>query len=229
MVPSNCKTFRAILESTGTRLRWVIARVPVDLKEAWPAWRSRRVRGEINGHAFRTSLFPGAQGKGHVLLVNKQMRAGARAKAGETVQIRLEPDLEERAVVPLPKEFVSALNADRKLRRWFDALNPGMRKWIGAFVDEAKSKETRERRASRMAESLMLAMEGEEEPPPILRAAFLRQPLALKGWNAMTRTQRRNHLLGIFYVQTVVGREKRAAKAVEDALQAARKLRADCE
>ena len=45
----------------------------------------------------------------------------------------------------------------------------------------------------------------------------------------MTPTQRRNHLLGIFYVQTVEGREKRAAKAVEEALQAARKANADRE
>jgi len=229
MSTSTSKTFRAVLEPTGTRLRWVIARVPVDLKKAWPTWRSRRVRGEINGFAFQTSLFPGPQGEGHVLLVNKQMQAGARAKPGETVRIRLEPDLDEQAAVPLPKELVSALKADRRLRRWFDALSPSMRKWIGAFVDEAKGMETRKLRASRMAESLLLAMEGEEEPPPILRAAFLRQPQAREGWNAMTPTRRRNHLLGIFYVQTVEGRERRAAKAVEEALEAARKTGPDLE
>jgi uncharacterized protein YdeI (YjbR/CyaY-like superfamily) len=228
LMPSpTIKTFRAVLEPTGTRLRWVIVRIPVDLKKAWPLWPSRRVRGEINGFAFRTSLFPGPQGGGHILLVNKQMQAGARAKAGETVQIRLEPDLEERAVVDIPKELLSALKGDRRLRRWFDALSPSMRKGIGGFVDQAKGQETRKLRAERMAESLLLAMEGEEEPPPILRAAFLRQPQALEGWNAMTPTQRRNHLLGIFYVQTVEGREKRAAKAIEEALRTARKAGAD--
>jgi uncharacterized protein YdeI (YjbR/CyaY-like superfamily) len=77
-------------------------------------------------------------------------------------------------------------------------------------------------RAEQVAESLMLAMEGEEYPPPILRAAFQAQPLALQGWNAMTPTQRRNHLLGIFYVQTVEGRQRRTAKAVDDALRVAR-------
>ncbi len=227
MSTSTSKTFRAVLEPTGTRLRWVIARVPVDLKKAWPTWRSRRIRGEINGFAFHTSLFPGPQGEGYVLLVNKQMQAGAKAKPGETVRIRLEPDLEEQPAVALPKELAAALKADRRLRRWFDALSPSTRKWIGAFVDEAKAKETRELRASRMTESLLLAMEGEEEPPPILRAAFLRQPRAQEGWNAMTPIRRRNHLLGIFYVQSVEGRERRAAKAVEEALQAARKASAD--
>jgi hypothetical protein len=72
-----------------------------------------------------------------------------------------------------------------------------------------------------MAERLLLAMEGEQEPPPVLRAAFLRQPRALEGWNKLTPTQRRNHLLGIFYYDNVEARERRAAKAVEDALRAA--------
>jgi uncharacterized protein YdeI (YjbR/CyaY-like superfamily) len=74
-----------------------------------------------------------------------------------------------------------------------------------------------------MAERMLLTLEGETEPPPILHAAFLRQPLARKGWEAMTPTQRRNHLLGIFYYQTADARERRAAKAVEEALGVARK------
>ena len=56
-----------------------------------------------------------------------------------------------------------------------------MRKGVGAFVDQAKTAETREKRAEAMAESLMLAMEGEEDAPPILRAAFQRQPMARMG------------------------------------------------
>jgi len=43
------KSFRAPLEATATSLRWVIVRIPVDLQKAWPAWKSRRVLGEING------------------------------------------------------------------------------------------------------------------------------------------------------------------------------------
>ena len=39
----------------------------------------------------------------------------------------------------------------------------------------------------------------------------------------MTPTQRRNHLLGIFYYQTADARERRAAKAIEEALRVARR------
>jgi hypothetical protein len=39
----------------------------------------------------------------------------------------------------------------------------------------------------------------------------------------MTPTQRKNHLLGIFFPQTVEGRERRAAKAIENCLEVARR------
>ena len=222
--PKLTKTFRAKLEATGTSLHWVIARVPVDLRRAWPIWKSRRVFGEINGFAFKTALIPAGKGKGFTLIVNKRMQAGAGARAGETVQIRLAPDLGE-LVINMPVEFARILKGDRGLREFFNEMSPSMRKGFTNLIAEGKSRETRQKRAEAMAEALMMAMEGENEPPPILRVAFQRQPEAQRGWELMTATQRRNHLLGIFYAQTVDGREKRAAKAIENCLEVARRRR----
>ena len=222
--PKLTKSFRAKLEATGTSLHWVIARVPVDLRKAWPTWKSRRVFGEINGFAFKTALIPAGKGKGFTLIVNKRMQAGAGARAGETVQIRLAPDLGE-LVIDMPVEFARILKGDRGLREFFNEMSPSMRKGFTNLIAEGKSRETRQKRAEAMAEALMMAMEGENEPPPILRVAFQRQPEAQRGWELMTATQRRNHLLGIFYAQTVDGREKRAAKAIENCLEVARRRR----
>jgi uncharacterized protein YdeI (YjbR/CyaY-like superfamily) len=221
---SSEKCFRTTLEATGTRLRWVIARVPIDLKKAWPMWQSRRVFGEINGFAFRTALIPGAKGQGHVLIVNRKMQAGAHVRAGERALIKLRPDLGE-LVIDLPAEFAKILKADRALKKWFEGMSPSMRKGFTNFIGDAKTTETRQKRAEAMAESLMLAMEGEVEPPPILRAAFQRQPEARRGWDQMTPTQRKNHLLGIFYCRTVDSRERRAASAIESCLAVARRRR----
>jgi len=218
------KSFRAPLEATGTSLRWVVVRVPIDLKKAWPMWKSRRVFGEINGFAFKTALIPATKGQGHVLIVNKKMQAGARVRAGERALIKLTPDLGE-LVIDLPPEFAKILKSDRALKEWFEAISPSMRKGLVNLIADAKSSETRQKRAEAMAESLMIAMEGEVEPPPILRAAFQRQPEARRGWDMMTATQRRNHLLGIFYSQTVDGRERRAAKAIENCVAVARRRR----
>jgi uncharacterized protein YdeI (YjbR/CyaY-like superfamily) len=216
------KTFRARLEPLGNELRWVIARIPFDPAEVWPVRNGRRVRGEINGFGFRTSLFPEAGGKHHVLLINKKMQAGAHAKSGDTAIFSLEPDMEEReATVPL--ELAKTLKAERGLRRYFDALNPSMRRDIGRWVGEPKSAQSRAKRADEIAERLLLAMEGEHEPPPILRAAFLRQPEARRGWEAMTPIRRRNHLFGIFYYKTAEARERRVRVVIEDALKVARR------
>jgi len=213
------KTFTALLEPDGTQLRWVIARVPFDIAKAWPERRGRRVRGEIEGFAFRTSLFPDPRGKGQILLVNKQMQAGARARVGSKVRICMEPDLEERPT-PMPPELAAILKSDRALRKWFDELSPSMRREIGKWVNEAKGDEVRLKRAEKIAERMLLAMEGEEQPPPILRRMFQREPKEETGWNLLTRTQRRGHLLGIFYYETVEARERRALRAVDLALQA---------
>ena len=222
MSPSTIKSFTAVLEPLQTRLRWVIARIPFDVDKAWPVRRRLRVRGEIECFAFRTSLFAASSGEGHFLLVNKRMQAAAGASLGSKVRIQLEPDVEERVAV-IPPELTRALKGDRRLPKWFTGLSYSMRKEIGGWVSEPKSAASREKRAGMMAERLLLTLEGETEVPPILHAAFLRQPLARAGWEAMTPVQRRSHLLGIFYYQTAEARERRAAKAVEEALRVARR------
>ena len=212
------KTFTALLEPDGTALKWTIARLPFDAAKAWPHRKGRRVRGEIAGFAFRTTLFPDPRGSGQLLLVNKKIQAAAGAQPGDRVRIWLEPDLEARAV-ELPAELEKELKADRTLHRWFDKLSDSMRREIGKWCGEPKSAESRRKRATKLAERLMQAMEGEQEPPPILRAAFQRQPLAHQAWMSLTENQRRGHLLGIFYYETVEARQRRAAKAIEDALR----------
>jgi uncharacterized protein YdeI (YjbR/CyaY-like superfamily) len=212
------KRFTAVLEPDGTALKWTIARIPFDLAKAWPMRKGRRVRGEIEGFAFRTTLFPRPGGGEHLLLVNKKMQAGAGVRSGEKARIWLEPDLEEREIL-LPEELKRELNSDRGLRKWFDGLSDAMRREIGKWADEPKSRESRKKRAEKMAERLMQAMEGEQEPPPILKTIFQRQPRAREAWFALTPAQRRSHLMGIFYYETAEGRERRAAKAIEDAVR----------
>lgn len=216
---SAAKSFTATLEPLRNGLGWVIARVPFDVKKAWPERNGMRVRGQIGGFPFRTSFFAESTGAGYFILVNKKMQTGAGARVGDKVRIQLEPDLEERPA-QIPPELEKELKADRALRKWFDAMSPSMRREIGKWVGEPKGAETRQKRAEKMAERLMLAMEGEHEPPPVLRAALQRQPRALEGWNKLTVAQRRSHLLGIFYYETVEARERRAVKAVDDALRA---------
>jgi uncharacterized protein YdeI (YjbR/CyaY-like superfamily) len=217
------RKFTAILEQDNTRLRWVIARIPFDIEKAWPERRGMRVRGMIAGFAFRSSLMPNPLGDGRVLLVNKKMQAAAKAGAGSKVRIELEPDLEERPAT-VPAELAGALREDKQLRRWFDGLGSALRRDIGKWVAEPKNQESREKRAARAAEWLLLTMEGERETPPVLKVRFQRNPDAQAGWEGMRAARRRSHLLGIFHLQSGEGRERRADAAIEDAIRVAKKL-----
>ena len=216
------QSFTAILELLQSELRWVIARIPFDVNKAWPVRKRLRVRGELEGIAFRTSLFVASGGKGHFLLVNKKMQKAADVAVGSQVRISLETDLEEREAI-IPPELAKALKGDKRLPKWFAALSYSWRKEIGDWVTEPETAAGRVKRAEQMAERLLLTLEGEIEPPPILIAAFRRQPLARKGWEAMTVAQRRRQLMSIFYYLSVEAKERRAAKVIEEALRIARR------
>jgi len=218
------KSFKATLEYLDSSLGWVIARIPFDPRKAWGPLGRFRVRGEINGFAFRTSLFPTRQDY-HFLLVNKRMQAGAGAGPGTVAQIHLELDTEAR-VAAVPPELRRILAKVPSLRRWFELLNYSTRKWIGDWVRQPKGAEARARRAGQVSEQLLATLEAERELPPLLRLAFAREPRALQGWQRMTPAQRRGHLLAIFYYRSPDARERRIAKTIQDALaSAARKTR----
>ncbi len=210
------KTFKAALERMPSNLGWVIVRIPFDVPKVWGTRGMLKVKGKINGFAFRTSLFPTGRGY-HYLLVNKRMQAGARAAPGDTVQFHLESETEERKAI-VPAELQRFLAEDRRLRCWFDQLNYSTRKWIGDRITEPKSAATRLRRAEQVAEQLLATMEAERELPPILKLAFAHDPRALAGWRRMSLSHRRGQLLAIFYYRTPGARDRRIAKLLDNAL-----------
>jgi len=212
---SVAKSFKATLERMQSNLGWVIIRIPFDVSKVWGVRRQLRVKGEINGFAFRTSLFPTGKGY-HYLLVNKRMQAGAKTGPGMAALFRLEPDTEERKAI-LPAELKRALSQDRSLRRWFDNLSYSIRRWIAVWVSQPKSAEARVRRAEQIAEQLLTTMEAERELPPVLKAAFARDPRAFEGWQRMSPSHRRHNLLGIFYYRSPEARDRRIAKMLEEA------------
>jgi uncharacterized protein YdeI (YjbR/CyaY-like superfamily) len=215
------KSFEATLERLRSNLGWVVIRIPFNVQKTWGTRGMFRVKGNINGFAFRTSLFPTRRGE-HFLLVNKKMQAGAHASEGTTAEFYLEPDVEERIVV-VPAELKRILAEDKAFRRWFDALSYSIRKWICDWVMQPKSAASRLRRAEQVAEQLFSAMEAERELPPALKLAFTRDPRALEGWNLMSRSHRRGQLIAIFYYRSPDARARRIEKVVAEAIALAEK------
>ena len=222
MTSGAAKRFRALLEPANNNLGWVIARVPFDIDKAWKKLIRLRVTVEICGEVFRTSLFADSVYGGYFILVNKKMQQAAGAKAGAMIDLTVAPDLEERKA-ELPPEFEKILKREKALAKWFTQLSDSTRFEIGKWLDSVKGPEARQRRAEQTAERLLLTMEGEKILPPILDVAFLANPAARKGWDAMTPTQRRGHLLGVFHYQSPESREKRVGKLIEDCRKGAAK------
>jgi hypothetical protein len=233
---SKPQSFRAALEylgpATGPGLGWTIARVPFAPKEVWPKMLRLRVRGEINGFAFRTSLFPHADSTkafaeskrtvkvpkagGYFLLVNKAMQKGAGVGQGEMAQFTLEPDLEPREAV-LPDEMAVLLDEEPGLRTWYDSLSENTRRQMGTYLNEPQSETARRKRAEQMAERMLGTMEAERELPPMIVAAFRRRPKAKAGWQKMTPTQRRMELFTIHAYKTPESVQRRIEKLCDAA------------
>jgi hypothetical protein len=209
------KKFSAVLERIQSRLGWTIIRIPFDVGKVWGTRGQLRVKGEMNGFSFRTSLFP-ARGGGHILLVNKRMQKGGDVRQGMPAQFRLEPDLEERIAV-VPAELKRFFKEDSLLRKWFEGLNYSTRSEIGKWIMQVKSEEARARRAEQMAERLLAVMDAEHELPPLLQLAFARDPRALEGWRSMSASQRRNQLFAVFYYRTPEARVRRIDRVLEHA------------
>jgi uncharacterized protein YdeI (YjbR/CyaY-like superfamily) len=213
-IKTGAKTFQAVLEKSANNLGWTIIRVPLDVAKIWGVRGQLRVKGEINGFPFQTSLFPTGKGY-HTLLVNKKMQRGAGVREGMKATFRLEPDLAKRTVAP-PKEWVQVLDESKRLRNYYKSLSYSRQHEIARNIAECKQAATRQRRAQQLAEHLMQAMEAERELPPLIERALAHNPQARRGWQLMPSGHRRSHLLGIFYYRNPESRARRLEKAMQE-------------
>ena len=143
---SQTKRFRVLLEKAeGSEATGFY--VPFDVPKVFGTRARVPVRGMINGFPFRSSIVPMGGGR-HCMVVNKDLRAGARAKGGEMISVVLERDTEPRTVEP-PADFLRALRANKEARATWDKLSYTHRKEHVRAVEEAKRPETRARRIER--------------------------------------------------------------------------------
>jgi hypothetical protein len=140
------KRFRVLLEqhehSTATGIK-----IPFDVQKTFGTRARVPVRGTINGFPFRGSIFPMGDGH-HYMAVNREVREGAKAKAGETVSIVMQRDDEPRTITP-PPDFARALKADKSAQAAWDKLSYTHKKEYARAIEEAKKPETRARRIER--------------------------------------------------------------------------------
>ena len=124
---------------------------PVDVSDYFGTRGRVPVRGTINGFPFRSSLMP--CGGPHLMPVNKALRAGAGAQPGDTVEVVMERDLEERTV-EAPPELEKQLAKSEKARERWDSLSFTHKKEMANCIRNAKQEETKKRRLAKVLDVL---------------------------------------------------------------------------
>jgi len=124
---------------------------PFDVMEKFGTTARVPVRGTINGFAFRSSLMP--MGGCHYMVVNKTMRAGANAKAGDVVYVVMKRDVEERTVEAPPELKRELAKSKKALQRW-EAMSFSNKKEMAISIREVKQEETKKRRLAKVMQLL---------------------------------------------------------------------------
>jgi uncharacterized protein YdeI (YjbR/CyaY-like superfamily) len=109
------------------------------------------VKGTINGFPFRSSLMN--MGDGHMMVVNADLRAGAKCKAGDTVNIVMELDEDVRKV-ELPAYLKKIIAGDPKTKEAWARLSFTHQKEHVRAIEDAKREETRQKRIAAMIDML---------------------------------------------------------------------------
>ena len=124
---------------------------PFDVIEVFQRKGRVPVKGTINGFPFRSSLMN--MGDGHMMVVNAQLRAGAKCKAGDTVAVVMELDEDVRKV-EVPAYLKKIIAADPQAKEFWAKLSFTHQKEYVREIDGAKRPETREKRIAAMMDAL---------------------------------------------------------------------------
>jgi hypothetical protein len=131
---------------------WTYLSIPFDVYKVFGSKARIPVTGTINCFPFRNSLMPEGDGT-HSMMVSKELQAGAKARAGDSVSITLEPDTAERSIFA-PQELESALVENQRAASVFETLTYSQKKEYVDWVLAAKQAATKANRAAKAVEML---------------------------------------------------------------------------
>jgi len=124
---------------------------PFDVVEVFGTRARVPVCGTINGFPFRSSLMP--MGGCHRMVVNQTIRKGAGVKGGDTVNVVMERDDQERTV-EIPQLLEKQLAKSKTAQANWGKLSYTSRKEIARSITEVKQEETRLRRLAKAMDIL---------------------------------------------------------------------------
>jgi hypothetical protein len=144
--------FEAVLwkpEGVGTG---AFITAPFAVAEVYGVRGQVKIRGTINGFAFRSLLMPMGDGK-RCMCVNRAIRDAIGVGVGDSVQVCMERDTEERTVA-VPEDFQAELDRCATVKARFERLAYTHRKEFVQAICAAKRPDTRARRIANIIAQL---------------------------------------------------------------------------
>jgi hypothetical protein len=142
-------TFTWTLESQGGNNTGFV--VPDDVVLGFGRGRRVPITVQIGDFGYRTTIV--SMGGRFLFGVNAEQRAATGLRAGDVVELTIEPDDAPREV-EVPPELQAALDADPVARAAWDKLSYTNRKEHARGITDAKAAETRERRLGKTLDAL---------------------------------------------------------------------------
>ena len=151
------KSFKARLQAKGPGGAWTYLSIPFSVEKVFGSKARVAVAGTINGFEFNTSLMPEGDGS-HSMMVGKELRAGAKASAGDTVSVVLWKDEAQRTIAT-PADLDTALRENRRAAELFATMTYSQRKEYIDWLNDAKQAATR---ASRVIKAVAMLAAGKK-------------------------------------------------------------------
>lgn len=125
--------------------------IPFDVEKVFGAKRVP-VRGTINGAEFRSTIMR-MNGR-FMMAVPKKLRDAANAQGGDTIEVVIQRDAEQRIIEPT-EDLAKSLNENLDAKLIWEKLSFTHKKEYVLAIEEAKRPETRIRRIEKTFEELL--------------------------------------------------------------------------
>lgn len=168
---------------------WTILRLPEDASAKLPSRGMVMVKGTINGTHFKTLLEPdGRYGPGqkpsHWFRLDEKLLDDAKAVAGDTVQVSLEPT-KEWIEPEVPTDLKKALESSKKTETLWKDITPIARwDWI-RWIRAVKTDGTRKKHLEVMLDKLNKGMRR----PCCFNRNLCSEPYVSHNWVLIVPTQ----------------------------------------
>jgi hypothetical protein len=153
------KKFKAVLEKPDKGIDAAYVAIPFDVEKEYGTKGQVKVKAKFDGHDYRGVIANMGTGC-HIIGIRKDIRLAIGKQVGDTVDVEIELDTEER-IVEIPSDLDKEFKRHPKAENFFSTLSFTNRKEYAVWITSAKKDETRQKR---LTETIKKLLNGKKNP-----------------------------------------------------------------